>query len=419
MSRTYGFYSSAALFLLPALCMVVPSGYGYGAGLLLLAALFHAKAWREPRHMPAHGWWLYASFVGLALVWLLDDWLSARGGRSFEKPLKILVTLPCMWYLLVRRPRAEWLWRGVCFGVVAAFAYSAYQFFWQGNIRASAAMFPIHFADIVLMFGCMALCAWNWPVQRVLWWRAGLVAVAFLGLLASVFSGTRGAWLVFLLLLGVYLAYLICSRKIGFKYMLAGIFGILLIGYGLCSLPQLRIEARVKEARDEVVWFYQNGTANTSVGARLQMWGFAWDLYKTKPVFCWSYKGYRLEQTRRIADKKLDPMLDQDGFDHPHNELLNAAAKTGSVGLLALLLVYICPFFVFARWFRRGIGNARLRALSSAGMLVPVAYFGAGLTEEFLPHNSPAVIYFFMLVLIWGACLAVEADSGSCANSTV
>ena len=236
MSRTYGFYSSAALFLLPALCMVVPSGYGYGAGLLLLAALFHAKAWREPRHMPAHGWWLYASFVGLALVWLLDDWLSARGGRSFEKPLKILVTLPCMWYLLVRRPRAEWLWRGVCFGVVAAFAYSAYQFFWQGNIRASAAMFPIHFADIVLMFGCMALCAWNWPVQRVLWWRAGLVAVAFLGLLASVFSGTRGAWLVFLLLLGVYLAYLICSRKIGFKYMLAGIFGILLIGYGLCSL---------------------------------------------------------------------------------------------------------------------------------------------------------------------------------------
>lgn len=86
MSRTYGFYSSAALFLLPALCMVVPSGYGYGAGLCL--ALFHAKAWREPRHMPAHGWWLYASFVGLALVWLLDDWLSVRGGRSFEKPLR-------------------------------------------------------------------------------------------------------------------------------------------------------------------------------------------------------------------------------------------------------------------------------------------------------------------------------------------
>ena len=413
MFCSYGAYSSAALFLLPALCMVLPSGYAYGMGLLLLAALLHTKAWREPRHMPAHGWWLYASFVGLALVWLLDDWLSARGGRSFEKPLKIFLTLPCMWYLLVRKPLADCLWRGLVFGVSAAFVYSAYQFFWLGNTRASAAMFSIHFADVVVMFGCMALCAWNWPVQRVFWWRAGLATVALLALLASVFSGTRGAWLVFLLLLGVYFAYLVFSRKIQPRYMLAGTVGVVLVVYGLCSLPQLRVGARVKEARDEVVWFYQNGTANTSVGARLQMWGFAWDLYQSRPVFGWSHKGYRLEQKQRVADKKLDPMLETDGFDHPHNELLNAAAKTGSVGLLALLLVYICPFVVFARWFRRGIGNVRLRALSCAGMLVPVAYFGAGLTEAFLPHNTPACLYFYLLVLLWGACLAVEADHGN------
>lgn len=123
----------------------------------------------------------------------------------------------------------------MCFGVVAAFAYSAYQFFWQQYTRISRYV-PIHFADIVLMFGCMALCAWNWPVQRVLWWRAGLVAVAFFRIARECFPDAW-AWLVFLLLLGVYLAYLIVHEKSGLNICWLAYLAFCLLVMVCCSLP--------------------------------------------------------------------------------------------------------------------------------------------------------------------------------------
>ena len=71
MNRTYSIWSTSALFLLPALCMVLRSGYAYGCSILILASVFHIKVWREHRIMPKHGWLLYGSFVYIALQGVL------------------------------------------------------------------------------------------------------------------------------------------------------------------------------------------------------------------------------------------------------------------------------------------------------------------------------------------------------------
>ena len=406
MNRTYSIWSTSALFLLPALCMVLRSGYAYGCSILILASVFHIKVWREHRIMPKHGWLLYGSFVYIALVWFLSDWLSSRGARSFDYPIRILFTLPCMWYLLVSKPKADWLWRGIAVGLVASFIYAAYQFFVL-KTRASAAISIIHFGDFALMFACMALCAWNWPTKKPKLWRTGIFVVFIMGLLASVFSGTRGAWLAFLLLVVVYCGYSLFTRKIMFKHFFAGMLACCLTLYSLYAIPQLHLGERVREAHDEVVLYIKEGKANTSVGSRLQMWEFAWDLYKKKPMFGWTYRGYILEQEQRVAEKKMDPMMLL--MYHPHNELLNLAAKTGTLGIIAMLSVYCVSFLTFLRWFKNGFGNLRLRALSSAGMLMPLVCFGFGLVDAFFAHTSTATVYCYMLILLWGACIAEES----------
>lgn len=255
------------------------------------------------------------------------------------------------------------------------------------------------------MFACMALCAWNWPVQQAWLWRAGLFVVFIMGAFASIFSGTRAAWLAFFLLAGVYLVYLFFSRSIKIRYLLPALCACVLVLYGMGNLPQLRINERMQAAHDEVAVYVKEGRAETgtSIGERLQMWGYAWNLYKQKPVFGWTYKGYMQEQNKISTAWK--------GFPHPHQEWLNIAAKSGTAGLLGLLLVYVVPLLVFVRLFKVGYGNPRLRALGSAGILMPIAYFGFGLVDVILAHTALASIYCYLMVLIWAAYLAVQAES--------
>ena len=72
----------AAAFMVPGLALCVPSGYSYGAALLLLAALASAPAWWR-RPAPRTAWWLTAApgFV-VVLVVLSADRISKAIGRT-------------------------------------------------------------------------------------------------------------------------------------------------------------------------------------------------------------------------------------------------------------------------------------------------------------------------------------------------
>ena len=87
-------------------------------------------------------------------------------------------------------------------------------------------------------------------------------------------------------------------------------------------------------------------------------------------------------------------------------------AKQGSVGLVALFIAYCGPFWLFMRMFR-ATPDPALRAVSAAGMLVPLAYFGFGLTESFLPHVSVITVYVYFLSLLWGAAWGLQSTRNS------
>lgn len=398
------FWSNLALFALPAMAITVPSGSAYPALLLVLAGLAGWLRRRGDPALPASARWLFLSFLPLAACWLIDDVSSGLGGRGVEKPLKILLTLPALWYLAWRPPAHRWLWPGISAGVLVACAEALYQVFLLHQPRASGAMFSIHFDDLAMMFGLMSLCAWHLPVQRPGLLRAGLLLTCLTGVLASLLSGTRGAWLASLLPLSVYLGYLLWQRR--FRPLLTAALASMLVLAASLAVPGLHVQQRVALAIEEIQAYRSSQQADTSVGARAQMWGQAWRLYTEKPLLGWQHDGYLAQQQAGIASGKLDPLLAQ--FDHPHNEFLNAAAKQGTLGVLALLLVYAVPGALFVRCFRSARGHPALRAVAAAGMLVPLMHAGFGLTETYLPHNSPSTIYFYLLCLLWGAAWRLQ-----------
>lgn len=402
-------WSNLALFMLPAMATTVPSGSSYSAILLVLVScVAFFKASPQERKLPADARWLFLSFLPLAVCWLLDDLSSGLSvGRSAEKPIRILLTLPALWYLAYRPPAHIWLWLGASVGTMIACTEAIYQFFFLQMERAQGAMFSIHFGDLVLMLGLMSLCAWHVPVRQNRWvFRAWLLMGCMAGLLASILSGTRGAWLGLGVILAIYATYLLFGRRFKLLGLLVAANACLL-GITL-SIPSLNVEDRAQAAYSDIQAFSSSGVANTSVGARLQMWQHAWRLYQERPVLGWQRRGYLEQQRLGVARQELDPVMEQ--YDHPHNEWLNLAAKDGTLGLLALLVAYAVPFGIFLRLFRqaRQPYHARLRAVAAAGMLVPSAYFGFGLTEAFLPHSSVITVYCYLLCLLWGAAYGLQ-----------
>lgn len=392
--------STAALFLMPACMVSVKSGSSYAAALLLISGLVLLLATRR-FHLPQSAWLLYLSFVPIALVWMLDDYVSGSGASSFDKPSKIFASVLALYFVARYPSKLKWLWWGLGVGAVIAAAQATYHIFVLHMYRAhDGSTFAIVFGDLCLLLGVALLTAWQLPQRRTTLVHIIVIGVlASLWLYASMLSGTRGAWLGLGVIISAYLLYCLFSKR--FKTL--GIVAILSVTMGTFAwnIPALKVQARINDAQHEVQAFKTEGQAATSVGARLQMWQHAWDLFEQKPLLGWTSQGYLNAKKQGIEEKRLDPYLSE--LNHPHNEVLNALSKTGLVGLSALLLAYIGPFLVFANIFR---GNQRpdVRAVASIGMLLPIAYFGFGLTETFMPHNPVITAYVYWSYILWGWC---------------
>ncbi len=92
--------------MVPGLALWLPSGYSWGAALLLLCALASAGVWLH-RPLARPSWLLLLAMLGMGSLWLLDmrdGWLS----REFDKPSKYFLALPCLAYALAFAPVVRW-----------------------------------------------------------------------------------------------------------------------------------------------------------------------------------------------------------------------------------------------------------------------------------------------------------------------
>ena len=395
------FWSSAALFLLPALSLIAPSGYSYGPALLIITTMICIRLWWQKSKLSNDAKWIFVSFALLAACWLVDNWISGERGAAIEKPIKILMTFPCMLYLTQRPPKALWLWNGVVIGAIGAASISIYQAWTAfdalrgGWFRATGFIHPIQFGNFAVLLGILSLCAWNAATSKLLKWRIWLTIGFIASLIASLLSGSRGSWLT-LAIIGVIAAIYLLSK--GHWRIIVPIMTLGIITAGVISeIPQLRLQERIALITKEITSYHREGNATTSVGARLQMWNFAWELYREKPLLGWSQKGYIEEKNKRIAEHRMDPTLGD--FNHPHNEILDAASKRGTVGIFILLFAYLAPMWIFGKNLSKAI-NPTAVALSAAGLSIPITYIGFGLTEAFMPHTSAVTVYVYLCSLI-------------------
>lgn len=395
-------FTSFAVFLMGALALSVNSGYTIGPWLLLLASV--TLIWRRPvLNLTAEDKWLMAVIAGYSLLFVGQLLWEGNSSRTFDRPSRFLFAVPVLLFIYAYPPKLTWLWSGIITGSILTGCLASWQKFAQGMERAEGHTAVIQFGNISMLFGLFCLAGFGWAMVQpnAKRWIGLLLLGALLGALGSLLSGSRGGWVglpfIFLVL---YRAY---GSLLSVKFRTAIIVLLLALVMLVYLVPQTGVQARVMQGFDDVELYINGENKWTSLGARFDMWHGAVMLIADKPLTGWGWNGYA-QGMQALVDK--GEVIQYAADNHAHNEYLDNFARRGILGLLSLLALYLVPLRLFAR--RLTTPNLELRALATAGAILPVAFMDFGLSQVFFGHNSGVMVYAFWLAVLWGTLRAYE-----------
>lgn len=400
-------YTSLAVFLLGAIALIVSSGYSVGAALLLLASPWLLVI-RPSLGLTRQDWMVIGILIAYSSAGMLAALFDGQIPRGLDKPARFLLAVPPLLLIMAYPPRLAWMWSGLACGAIAAGTWATWQKLVEGAARAGGLTHIIQFGNLSLLMGvlCLAGLGWAWAQRsRRRRWLLLLGFGALCGILGSMFSGSRGGWVGFPLMLFVlYRGY---GRQLPKQIKLVVILVLTVVVSLIYVIPQSGVQARAHEALSDIKRYLSDESRTTSVGARFEMWIGATHLIKESPLLGHGENGYQAGM-QRLADKGIiHPGVTI--YDHAHNDFIDAFVKRGAVGLLLLLALYLVPIRLFTPWLNDA--NIELRSIAIAGVLLPVAYIDFGFSQVFMKHNSGVTMYAFWLAVFYGVFKSLKSDN--------
>lgn len=389
----------------------------FGVHLTLLLVLL-SLGWLARRglvrfyaaHAPAIRFIMLAFGGYFFLTLLRMVWFGDSVG-TLDGPSRLLFALGCIGFVGMLRPSIRMFWIGLCVGTIAAAIYGGWQRLGLDMHRAvGATHHAISFGDLAIAMGVMSFCALSEFRNSRLAWLP--VTALLCGMLASMFSASRGGWVALLLVLWPMLKYGSHTHGKAVRYAV----GLVLVACAAAYLvPQTGVAGRVAAAVSDIERYQSTGDASTDVGIRLELWKASGMMIAEHPWIGVGRDNYHPELLELVSEGRLQqsPALN---FSTPHNDVLNTLSTGGVLDLVFLLLMYGAPFAFFARTLRHGMPAARAPAL--AGLLLVVCFIGFGLTDVMFWLMLTKAFYATMICVLVGFCLAAGAASAPAQPST-
>ncbi len=441
---------STGVGLFFGLMFALPSGYSYGASLLLVLAMWCAWApscriWRGTARLSSEDWAVAGALAAYFLVALAAAAWLGNDFNDVDQPLRAALAVLPLWMLLRVPFDLRWLWAGVVTGVVLSVGVGAWQLYVLGLPRAEGFLNIIHFGNIALVFGAFCAAGMQWAgrlgsgqaaaawgsegVQaagaggaaagtaagaggaaagtaaapserrngrRLAWWAAFALGIASSGY-SIIASGSRGSWVALPVLVLLYGIAFLNRRNL--MLAVAGGIGIVVAAVIMFNLPDSRLRERYDAAVNDIE-LYLEGEADTSLGARFVMWEGALRSIPERPMLGWNVDAYDARIAERVAAGELDPVALK-FTDNLHNSYLQAWVFQGLPGLLALLAVYFVPLAGFCRRLRHA--DMTVRVLAYCGAAVCSSYVFFSLTQVILRRNNGIMFYVLAVAIMWGA----------------
>ncbi|OPX54368.1 O-antigen ligase [Oceanospirillum multiglobuliferum] len=396
--KIFNSYNNIAVFLFFVLALIIPSGYSYGATLLLFGALFHFFVHNE-NNVPfqiKNTKYILALLITYFSIQLISVLIHHEEARELDKSARFLLAAFVL-YALTKFPiRSKVFWASVAAGAVTTGLFALYQRYHLGVYRVGGTNNPIQYGNISMLLGVLSLAGLTWALEkkRKLLWCSLLITGAFLAILASFFSLSRGGWIGLPIIIIFIISNL--STSISKKTVIISLSIAMLSLFSAYKIESIGIKHRVDEAFSNIEHYIDGSNQGTSVGIRFNLWINAYQLFSEKPIFGHGKEGYITTKNEYINNNQASPHIGH--FNQAHNEILDTMAKRGLFGLSALFALYIIPVLLFKPYLKHK--NSDVRASAMAGCLLSFCYFDFGLTQGFLLHNSGTMMFAFTLVII-------------------
>jgi len=402
------------VFAFPILILCVPRGAGvFLAGVLVLLVAGWRGMAREWRHHTETLVPLLLAVFAFLVVSVVSKFYHQTPWNVLDNPSRALVAIVTCWVIVRAAPNPSRLWSGVTVGLFLALLTVIFQRFVLHVDRPGAWVQVIAFAN---MAAALALVGFARPGQdrrthATAWFNV------ICALLILILNGTRGAMVA--MLITMFPLLLVRYRGFSARMFLAASGGLVALAIGLCLIPGSPMAERMNKAATEVEQ-YEQGHADSSVGARLEMWKIGMGYFAEHP---WTGSG--IGQFAKVL--RATPYCDQNrqsgvcAMEHAHNDIVEAASTTGLPGLLALLGLFLVPAALFWRALRacHAARNAQGESLGGAGLAVVMASLVSGLTQVTLAHQANIVFYAGVVGLLLGMAAREARIAQSAEDRTV
>ncbi|WDZ95090.1 O-antigen ligase family protein [Herbaspirillum sp. WKF16] len=399
-------FTSFAVFLYSAISLIVPSGFSVGSGLLVLGSVVllerrrRAPLSREDRALIAVFLFYFAVSVGMNL-------LHHEIVKEYDLPLRFLLAVPALLLLRAYPPAPGFFWGGLAVGGMLAGLFAGYQNLGLHIERAGGHTNPIQYGNISFIIGMLSLAGIGWALRqdRSRSWIVALTIGGVMGLLGSLFTGSRGSWMAFpFCLLALYACY---GGEIEKRHVWRIVGVVLAAAIVVFAVPRTGVRERAELAWREAAMYMKNKNAETSIGTRMEMWRTGYLAAADSPLLGMGKAGFVAWESAQIDAGRIDPFMREN--NHVYNEWLDAVVKRGLPGLAALLLLYFVPLRYFFRRFRSGAERARPYAVG--GIILIINYICFGFSQVFMAHNTGVMTLGFTTVILWALLRAEEERS--------
>ncbi|MBV6304451.1 O-antigen ligase family protein [Candidimonas humi] len=388
------------MFFAPVLS--IPDSYNLGTAMLLLAGVWFliTRPWRSLSHEDRVFSWLLCAIFLIALGLSL---FHGNRTRALDLPSRYLLLIPVLWMLCRVPPRLDALWAGLALGGVSAAALAAWQIEYLGMPRAVGFTGVIQFGDLGIMMGVLCLAALVWyGMQGRRAWQAFMAIGLLGGVYTSIASGSRGGWLAVAPVAVIFCIAFLHRRNV--KRVLAWLLA-LCVGIGVLSVSVPSIESRYDQAVSEVQQYQEDRDADTSLGARFEMWRALAKIIPEKPWLGWGVKDFHARMQALVDSGQARPVVLF--LANTHNNYLELWVFQGLLGLAATLALFAYMLWCFGRRLRSPCMDLRVLAVAGTSLLVSFLVFG--MSQVILGRNNTLLFFLISLAVFWGCLRHREA----------
>lgn len=329
--------------------------------------------------------------------------------KFIEHQFRLLFIIPVFFLFRKTRLPIHIMWYSFIVGAVISGVYAiASVIFLHPGERVSGSYHSIAFGGLSLTLAFMSLAGVHFFQQEKNFFRAITPWFAFfLGLTASILSGTRGAWIAipFLLIITMVQYY----RDLRFRTWMGITIGILLAAIILYKIPQTKISERLQETCQEIMEYDGSHSKEGSASERLEGWKAAWNIFLEHPFLGagpGSFKSISHQMIDRGERSEIIRIYHQ-----PHSAYLSVMSDCGIPGLISLFAIFLVPVYVIIIqiWI-----TPDKRDIGFAGLYLIAAFMQFGLTETIFGQNIYIGFYVVMLAVILSICAGYgESGAGS------